>query len=230
MQSIVETHDLAKTYVAGETATRALRGVSIVVGAGEFVAIMGPSGSGKSTLMNLIGLLDTPTNGRYLLNGNDVSTLDEDELAEARNREIGFVFQSFNLMPRATVHRNVGLPLVYSDVPASSRQARVQSAMRAAGLDEELWGKRPTQLSGGQMQRVAIARALVNDPALILADEPTGNLDSKTGQFILATFERLRDEGRTIVLITHDSEVASRADRIIHIKDGVVSGEGEVAA
>ena len=230
MQSIVETHDLAKTYVAGETATRALRGVSIVVGAGEFVAIMGPSGSGKSTLMNLIGLLDTPTNGRYLLNGNDVSTLDEDELAEARNREIGFVFQSFNLMPRATVHRNVVLPLVYSDVPASSRQARVQSAMRAAGLDEELWGKRPTQLSGGQMQRVAIARALVNDPALILADEPTGNLDSKTGQFILATCEMLRDEGRTIVLITHDSEVASRADRIIHIKDGVVSGEGEVAA
>ena len=201
MTAIVEARGLVKTYVTGDTETNALRGVSLAVEKGEFVAIMGPSGSGKSTLINLLGLLDTPTSGVYLIDGVDVSTLADDELAEARSREIGFVFQSFNLLSRATVRRNVGLPLIYSELSPSQRQ-----------------------------QRVAIARALVNDPTLILADEPTGNLDSKTGDFILATFERLRDEGRTILLITHEAEVAAHADRTLHIRDGLISDSAEVAA
>ena len=230
MAAIVEARDLVKTYITGETETHALAGVSLAVERGEFVAIMGPSGSGKSTLMNLMGLLDTPTSGQYLIDGIDVATLFDDELAEARSRSIGFVFQSFNLLSRATVRRNVGLPLIYSDLSVSARADRVVASMLAAGLDEELWDKRSNQLSGGQMQRVAIARALVNDPTLILADEPTGNLDSKTGDFILATFERLRDEGRTIVLITHESEVAAHADRTLHIRDGLISDSAEVAA
>lgn len=230
MAPIVEARDLVKVYVSGDTATAALRGVSLAVEPGEFVAIMGPSGSGKSTLMNLLGLLDTPTNGSYLIDGVDVSTLDDDALADARSRSIGFVFQSFNLLPRASVRRNVGLPLIYSAVPAGEREGRVVAAMEAAGLDAGLWDKRSNQLSGGQMQRVAIARALVNDPALILADEPTGNLDTKTGEFILATFERLRDAGRTIVLITHEAEVAAHADRTVHIRDGKLFTAEEVAA
>ena len=230
MTAIVEARNLVKTYVTGDTETNALRGVSLAVEKGEFVAIMGPSGSGKSTLINLLGLLDTPTSGVYLIDGVDVSTLADDELAEARSREIGFVFQSFNLLSRATVRRNVGLPLIYSELSPSQRQQRVASSMQAAGLDESLWDKRSNQLSGGQMQRVAIARALVNDPTLILADEPTGNLDSKTGDFILATFERLRDEGRTILLITHEAEVAAHADRTLHIRDGLISDSAEVAA
>lgn len=224
MTALLEVCDITKTYVAGDTETQALRGISLVVERGEFVAIMGPSGSGKSTLMNLLGLLDTPTSGRYLIKGVDVSSLGDDELAEARSREIGFVFQSFNLLPRASVLRNVMLPLIYSDQPVQGRTERALAALRAADLKEALHPKLSNQLSGGQMQRVAIARALINDPTLILADEPTGNLDTVTGDFILATFEKLRAEGRTIVLITHEPDVAAHADRTIHIRDGRVTG------
>ena len=230
MTAILEIRNVKKVYMTEGTATQALKGVTIAIQEGEFVAIMGPSGSGKSTLMNLLGLLDTPTSGQYFLRGRDVSSLDGQELAHVRGSEIGFVFQSFNLLPRATVMRNVMLPLVYSDTPDRERDARAESALRAGGLDESLWHKRSNALSGGQMQRVAIARSLVNDPTLILADEPTGNLDTKTGDFILATFEALRDQGRTIVLITHEPEVAAHADRTIHIRDGVVQDPDAVAA
>jgi putative ABC transport system ATP-binding protein len=222
MSAIIEVHNVVKTYITGDTYTQALKGVSMTVEEGEFVAIMGPSGSGKSTLMNLLGLLDTPTAGTYRIRGVDVSSLDQVELAEARSREIGFVFQSFNLLPRATIIRNVTLPLVYAHTPDRERQPRAIAAMEAAGLTPELFHKLSNQISGGQMQRVAIARALVNDPALILADEPTGNLDTTTGEFILQTFERLRDQGRTIVLITHEAEVAAHADRTLHIRDGLL--------
>jgi len=225
MTAIIEVRDMVKTYLTGDTYTHALRGVTLTVEEGEFLAIMGPSGSGKSTLMNLIGLLDTPTSGSYRIRGVDVSSLGEEELAEARAREIGFVFQSFNLLPRTTIMRNVMLPLVYARTPDRLRQEKAIAAMAAAGLSPDLYHKLSNQISGGQMQRVAIARALVNDPALILADEPTGNLDTATGDHILATFARLRDEGRTIVLITHEPEVAEHADRTIHIRDGLVTDE-----
>ena len=230
MSEILEIRDMVKTYVNGDTYTYALKGVSLDVQEGEFLAIMGPSGSGKSTLMNLLGLLDTPTSGTYKIRGVDVSSLNEQEFAEARSREIGFVFQSFNLLPRTTVMRNVMLPLIYSPTPERERVGKALRAMEAAGIPADLHQKLTNQISGGQMQRVAIARALINDPALILADEPTGNLDTVTGDHILATFERLRDEGRTILLITHEPDVAAHADRTVHIRDGVLFEDHEVVA
>ncbi len=218
---IIECEHITKVYQTGDVQTAVLKGVSFSINEGEFVAIMGPSGSGKSTLMHMLGALDTPTSGRYRLAGNDVSRLSDDELAEIRRSKIGFVFQSFNLLPRATVMRNVTLPLVYAEVPAGERQKLGSKALISAGLASDRWEHLSNQLSGGQMQRVAIARALVNNPSIILADEPTGNLDSKTGEIVLGTFQQLnRQEGHTIILITHEQYVAEHADRIIHIHDG----------
>lgn len=202
---------------------QALRGVSFTINDGEFVAIMGPSGSGKSTLMHILGALDTPSSGSYYLEGKDMSKLTDDELADIRREHIGFVFQSFNLLPRTSVLRNAALPLVYAGVPNEEQERRARQALLSAGFDESHFGHLSNQLSGGQIQRVAIARALVNNPVLLLADEPTGNLDSKTGEIVLGAFARLnREHGRTIVLITHEHEVALHAERIIHIKDGLV--------
>ena len=217
---VIDVRNVHRIYESEAGYTHALRGVSLSVERGEFLCIMGPSGSGKSTLMNLLGCLDTPTSGSYLLEGVDVSLLDDDELAELRATRLGFVFQSFNLLPRATVLRNVVLPLTYTSVPASERKGRAERALAAVGLPADFFDHRSNELSGGQMQRVAIARALVNDPAVILADEPTGNLDSATGEMVLTTFKRLSEQGKTIVLITHDAEVADWADRTMHIRDG----------
>jgi putative ABC transport system ATP-binding protein len=215
--------DLTKAYVNGDTETLALSGVTFSIRDGEFVAIMGPSGSGKSTLMHILGALDTPTSGTYFLDNEDVSQLSDDELADIRSRKIGFVFQAFNLLPRTTALRNVVLPMIYTAVPEAEREVRAKAALTAAGLDEARWGHRSNQLSGGQIQRVAIARALANDPVLIMADEPTGNLDTKTGTLVLGTFQHLNEtEGRTIVLITHEQEIAEHAGRIIHIRDGAI--------
>ncbi len=220
---MIEVKNVIKTYKTGDVDFQALRGVSFKIEDGEFVAIMGPSGSGKSTLMHILGALDTPTSGTYFLDGKDVSTLSDDELADTRKDKIGFVFQSFNLLPRTTVLRNVMLPLVYEGIDKESREIRAREALRAAGLEEDHFSHLSNQLSGGQIQRVAIARALVNNPTLILADEPTGNLDSKTGEIVLGTFERLNKEhGRTVVLITHEHDVAEHAERIIFIKDGMI--------
>src|SRR5512143_1167429 len=219
--ALIETQDLWKTYVMGSEEIHALRGVSLKIDRGEYVAIMGPSGSGKSTLMNLIGCLDTPTKGSYLLNGKQVGQMNDNELARIRNEEIGFVFQTFNLLPRATALHNVELPLVYAGVPSSDRQKRARSSLEKVELADRMM-HRPNQLSGGQRQRVAIARALVNNPSILLADEPTGNLDSKTGVEIMALFERLHQSGNTIVLVTHEPDIAAHAHRIISIRDGQV--------
>lgn len=220
---MIEVRNITKTYRNGGVETRALDGVSFTIADGEFVAIMGPSGSGKSTLMHILGALDTPDSGTYLLGGRDVSRCSDDELADIRKQTIGFVFQAFNLLPRATVLRNVMLPLVYDErVSAEQREIRARKALCDAGLDEHHFSHRSNQLSGGQIQRVAIARALVNNPSLILADEPTGNLDSKTGEIVLDTFRRLHAAGHTIVLITHEPDVAAHAHRAITIRDGSI--------
>jgi len=220
---MIEIKDIVKIYQTGSIGFQALAGISFTIKDGEFVAIMGPSGSGKSTLMHILGALDTPTAGTYFLGGKDVATLNEDELADIRKNEIGFVFQAFNLLPRATAIRNVSLPLVYAGVAKEERERKAKQSLKSAGLDEEYFDHLSNQLSGGQIQRVAIARALVNNPTMILADEPTGNLDSKTGEIVLETFRRLNKEhGRTIILITHEHDVAEHADRIIHLKDGLV--------
>lgn len=220
MPNVIEAHGLHRIYETAAGLTHALRGVSLSVGKGEFLCIMGPSGSGKSTLMNILGCLDTPTTGSYRLEGLEVADLFDDDLAEIRATRLGFVFQSFNLLPRTTVLRNVMLPLVYSDIPVSERELRAWRALRSVGLPEGYYDHRSNELSGGQIQRVAIARALVNDPAVILADEPTGNLDSVTGEMVLRTFRAMQDRGKTIVLITHDPEIAAWADRTVHIRDG----------
>jgi len=223
----IQTEALWKTYVMGQEELHALRGVNLIIRRGEYVAIMGPSGSGKSTLMNLIGCLDSPTSGKYWLAGRLVSDLNDDELAFIRNKEIGFVFQTFNLLPRATALHNVELPLIYSGVPADERIARAQRALAAVDLAGRVQHK-PNELSGGQRQRVAIARALVNSPSIVLADEPTGNLDSKTGDEIMALFAKLHEEGNTIILVTHERDIAAHADRIIHVRDGNVESDEAV--
>jgi putative ABC transport system ATP-binding protein len=227
--ALIETVDLWKTYVMGSEEIHALKGVSIKIERGEYVAIMGPSGSGKSTLMNLIGCLDTPSRGSYLLNGKQASQMNDNELARIRNEEIGFVFQTFNLLPRASALRNVELPLVYAGVQAKDREQRAKAALEKVELATRMSHK-PNEMSGGQRQRVAIARALVNNPSILLADEPTGNLDSKTGLEIMALFARLHEAGNTIVLVTHEPDVAAHAHRSIHIRDGQVENDVRRAA
>jgi putative ABC transport system ATP-binding protein len=226
---LIETHDLWKTYVMGAEEIHALQGVSLAIERGEYVAIMGPSGSGKSTLMNLIGCLDTPSKGSYLLNGKLVSQMNDDELARIRNEEIGFVFQTFNLLPRATALHNVELPLIYAGMPAKERQERAKQALEKVELMSRAT-HRPNELSGGQRQRVAIARALVNNPSILLADEPTGNLDSKTGNEIMGVFERLHAGGNTIIVVTHEADIAAYAHRVVSIRDGQIEKDVKRAA
>lgn len=224
---VIQTYDLWKTYVMGDQEIHAVSGTDITIRKGEYVAIMGPSGSGKSTLMNLIGCLDTPTRGQYYINGNLVSDLSDDELARIRNKEIGFVFQTFNLLPRATALHNVELPLIYAGMPAEERIERAKRALAQVDLSARMYHK-PSELSGGQRQRVAIARALVNNPSILLADEPTGNLDSATGVEIMALFDRLHQEGNTIVLVTHEHDIAVHAHRVLHIRDGKVEKDERI--
>jgi putative ABC transport system ATP-binding protein len=218
---VIDIENITKDYVMGEETVRALRGVSLQIRRNEYLAVMGPSGSGKSTLMNMLGCLDTPTSGRYEFNGRNVAEMDDDELAAIRNREIGFVFQTFNLLPRATSLRNVELPLIYAGMDPESREERATQALTDVGLGDRIQHK-PNELSGGQRQRVAIARALVNDPSIILADEPTGNLDSKTGEEIMALLEDLYHRGNTIILVTHERDIAAHARRTIHLRDGLI--------
>jgi putative ABC transport system ATP-binding protein len=224
---VICTEDLWKTYVMGSEQVHALRGISTEIRKGEYAAIMGPSGSGKSTLMNLIGCLDSPTKGYYWLAGRLVSELDDDDLAYIRNKEIGFVFQTFNLLPRATALHNVELPMIYNGTPAEERQERARNALKQVELGERMM-HRPNELSGGQRQRVAIARALVNHPSILLADEPTGNLDSQTGEEIMALFARLHREGNTIILVTHEPDIARHAHRVIRLRDGKIEKDEKV--
>jgi putative ABC transport system ATP-binding protein len=224
---VIRTYDLWKTYLMGDQEIHAVSGVDIEIHRGEYVAIMGPSGSGKSTLMNLIGCLDTPTRGQYYINGRLVSEMNDDELARIRNKEIGFVFQTFNLLPRATALHNVELPLIYAGVTAEDRIERSKRALQQVDLEARMYHK-PNELSGGQRQRVAVARALVNDPSILLADEPTGNLDTATGNEIMALFERLHEQGNTIVLVTHELDIAMHAWRVIHIRDGKVEKDEKI--
>src|SRR5262245_53791591 len=227
--ALIETADLWKTYEMGSEQVHALSGVSIQIQRGEYVAIMGPSGSGKSTLMNLIGCLDTPTKGSYLLNGKQVGQMNDDELARIRNEEIGFVFQTFNLLPRATALHNVELPLIYAGISGKMRADRATQALHKVELADRM-SHRPNQLSGGQRQRVAIARALVNNPSILLADEPTGNLDTKTGVEIMGLFARLHESGNTIILVTHEADIAAHAHRVIYLRDGQVEKDVSRAA
>jgi putative ABC transport system ATP-binding protein len=218
---VIRTYDLWKTYVMGDQTINAVAGVDLEIHRGEYVALMGPSGSGKSTLMNLIGCLDSPSKGEYFINGRLVSEMEDDELAQIRNKEIGFVFQTFNLLPRATALHNVELPLIYNGTAPAARIEKAKNALRQVDLEQRMLHK-PNELSGGQRQRVAIARALVNSPSIILADEPTGNLDTATGNEIMALFERLYQEGNTIILVTHENDIAMHAHRVVHIRDGKV--------
>jgi putative ABC transport system ATP-binding protein len=224
---LIEAHRLARRYGAGDAAVDALNEASFAIAEGEFVAIMGPSGSGKSTLMNLIGCLDTPTKGLYYLNGKLASDMEDDELARIRNKEIGFVFQTFNLLARSSALQNVELPLIYAGISSSERSQRAREALRAVDLEQRM-NHKPNELSGGQRQRVAIARALVNRPSILLADEPTGALDTHTGSEIMALFERLYEQGNTIVLVTHESDIANHAHRVIHIRDGKVERDESI--
>lgn len=222
---MIECKNLCKIYKNGDVETQALRGVSFRIEKGEFVAIIGPSGSGKSTLMHIIGALDTPTSGQYFLDGKEVSQMSEDELSNLRREKIGFVFQSFNLLPRTTVLRNVMLPLLYSETSSKEREQRAREALEYAGMEESKFGNLSSQLSGGQIQRVAIARALINNPAIILADEPTGNLDTKTSRIVMQTFQELNQKGHTIIIITHEKEIANFAKRIVTVRDGLIESD-----
>ncbi len=224
---VIRTFDLWKTYIMGDQEIHAVSGCDLEIKRGEYVAIMGPSGSGKSTLMNLIGCLDTPTKGEYFINGRLVSDMVDDELARIRNKEIGFVFQTFNLLPRATALHNVELPLIYSGLASDARQVKARQSLQHVDLADRMYHK-PSELSGGQRQRVAIARALVNNPSILLADEPTGNLDSATGNEIMGLFERLHQQGNTIILVTHEHDIAMHAHRIVHVRDGKVEKDEQV--